>query len=80
MTCGAKGFMSIGRDDVRMSQVSRGSNRHGLFFPPPRARDDKPIAALANDEFDTRRGSVGAGTEPPQSWRPGIDNLSTHFR
>lgn len=50
------------------------------FFPPLSRTDGRPIGALADDPFD---GQVwqrwSRHRTPANPWRPGIDNLSTHF-
>jgi hypothetical protein len=52
-----------------------------VYFHPPLARvDGRPIGALCNDAFDgkvwQRWSRHRTGANP---WRPGVDNLSTHF-
>ena len=49
-------------------------------YPALQRLDNKPISAISNDEFDGKqwqRWSRHRTVENP--WRPGIDNLATHF-
>ncbi|MGD9950455.1 MAG: E2/UBC family protein [Desulfobulbus sp.] len=50
------------------------------FFPPLVRIDGKPIAAIANDNFDGKswqRWSRHRTNKNP--WRPGFDNLASHL-
>ena len=50
------------------------------FFPPLARIDGRPIGALATDEFDGRTWQRWSRHRTPANpWRPGIDNLATHF-
>ena len=52
-----------------------------VYVHPHLARaDGRPIAALASDHFDGRNWQRWSRHRTPANpWRPGIDNLSTHF-
>ena len=52
-----------------------------VYVHPPLARADRrPIAALAQDRFDGKNWQRWSRHRTPANpWRPGIDNLSTHF-
>ena len=52
-----------------------------VYVHPPLARTDgRAIRALAQDQFDGREWQRWSRHRTPANpWRPGIDNLSTHF-
>ena len=52
-----------------------------VYVHPPLSRADKrPIAALSQDRFDDKDWQRWSRHRTPANpWRPGIDNLSTHF-
>ena len=52
-----------------------------VYLHPPVARaDNVPIRALANDSFDGKIWQRWSRHRTPANpWRPGLDNLSTHF-
>ncbi len=52
-----------------------------VYFRPGLARaDGRPIAALAHETFDGRDWQRWSRHRTPANpWRPGVDNLSTHF-
>jgi len=50
------------------------------FYPPLARRDGATIRSLADDQFDGRNWQRWSRHRTPANpWRPGIDNLSTHF-
>lgn len=50
------------------------------FFPPLARRDGRAIGSLADDAFDGRNWQRWSRHRTPANpWRPGVDNLSTHF-
>jgi hypothetical protein len=50
------------------------------FHPPLARRDGATIGSLANDPFDGRNWQRWSRHRTPANpWRPGVDNLSTHF-
>ena len=50
------------------------------FFPPLQRVDGRPIAAICADGFDGKTWQRWSRHRTPANpWRPGIDNLSTHF-
>lgn len=50
------------------------------FHPPLARRDGATIGCLAHDPFDGRNWQRWSRHRTPANpWRPGIDNLSTHF-
>ena len=51
------------------------------YFYPPLARcDGRPIGALSPDIFDQKEWQRWSRHRTPANpWRPGIDNLATHF-
>ena len=50
------------------------------FFPPLARADGKPIGAVSPDHFDGKTWQRWSRHRTPANpWRPGIDNLSTHF-
>lgn len=52
-----------------------------VYVHPPLARaDGRPIGALSQDRFDGKEWQRWSRHRTPANpWRPGIDNLSTHF-
>jgi hypothetical protein len=52
-----------------------------VYFYPHLARaDGRPIAALAEDSFDGKTWQRWSRHRTPANpWRPGVDNLATHF-
>jgi hypothetical protein len=52
-----------------------------VYFYPALARvDGHAIAAISNDDFDGKTWQRWSRHRTPANpWRPGIDNLSTHF-
>jgi len=50
------------------------------FYPPINRVDGRPIANLAADMFDGKNWQRWSRHRTPANpWRPGIDNLATHF-
>lgn len=50
------------------------------FYPPLARQDGKAIGALATDSFDGKTWQRWSRHRTPANpWRPGIDNLATHF-
>jgi hypothetical protein len=50
------------------------------FYPPLARRDGKPIGALSQDAFDGKIWQRWSRHRTPANpWRPGVDNLATHF-
>ncbi len=48
--------------------------------PPLERADGRPIAAIAADDFDGKRWQRWSRHRTPANpWRPGVDNLATHF-
>lgn len=48
--------------------------------PPLERADGRPIVAIANDDFDGKRWQRWSRHRTPANpWRPGVDNLATHF-
>lgn len=52
-----------------------------VYVYPPLARvDGQPIAAIAEDRFENKNWQRWSRHRTPANpWRPGVDNLSTHF-
>jgi hypothetical protein len=50
------------------------------FFPALALQSGRPIGALAQDQFDGKTWQRWSRHRTPANpWRPGTDNLSTHF-
>jgi hypothetical protein len=50
------------------------------FYPPLSRTNGKPIGATCQDNFDGRTWQRWSRHRTPANpWRPGVDNLSTHF-
>jgi len=50
------------------------------FYPPLKRNDDRPIAAICADQFDGKEWQRWSRHRTPLNpWRPGVDNLATHF-
>ena len=50
------------------------------FFPPLARKDGRPIGATGPDQFDGKVWQRWSRHRTPANpWRPGLDNLSTHF-
>lgn len=50
------------------------------FYPPLSRRDGRQIRALSSDTFDGKNWQRWSRHRTPANpWRPGIDNLGTHF-
>lgn len=50
------------------------------FFPPLTRIDGRPIASVSSDPFDGKDWQRWSRHRSPANpWRPGIDNLATHF-
>jgi hypothetical protein len=50
------------------------------FYPPINRADGRQISALASDVFDGKNWQRWSRHRTPANpWRPGIDNLATHF-
>lgn len=48
--------------------------------PPLERADGRPIAAIVHDDFDGKRWQRWSRHRTPANpWRPGVDNLATHF-
>lgn len=49
-------------------------------YPALQRADGKPIAAISTDEFDGKQWQRWSRHRTPANpWRPGVDNLATHF-
>lgn len=50
------------------------------FYPPLARRDGRPIGAVTTEPFDGKVWQRWSRHRTPANpWRPGIDNLATHF-